>query len=88
VIIVVVENSGGVAEHIHTFDLGGSRKVRVEIVDWDNIEAGDNPPFGRPRITARDLSSSIPPDAADDWRTYKKEVWRQVLESREPDATA
>lgn len=43
-IVVVIEVAGGVADHTRTFDLGGTRKVNVVTVDWDNIGAGDGIP--------------------------------------------
>ena len=42
---ILIEVSGGVAEHT----VSVVSAAEVIILDWDSIEAGDKPPFDRPR---------------------------------------
>lgn len=60
---ILIEVSGGVAEH--TVSVGSA--AEVIILDWDAIEAGDEPPFERPKKSDK---SELAAKMREAWEKY------------------
>lgn len=66
---ILIEVSGGVAEHTASDGYAKGQEPEVVILDWDNIEAGDEPP--RKRLS-KDDNSEIAEALREAWSKYDK----------------
>lgn len=62
---LVITVDGGVADYVAK----GCHNVSVSIIDWDNIEAGEEPNIERPKKGERGRIAKLAREA---WRVYDK----------------